>query len=343
MPDMDGAELASTINHDTALADTRLVMLTSVDRHGDISRFARLGFAAYLTKPVRATELFECLSQVLAREAREWHMRSQPMLTRTSLAEASQTERYTGHVLLVEDNVVNQKVAERFLERLGCRVTTVGDGAAAVEACKANAFDLVFMDMQMPVMDGLAATRHIRTLDSPQARVPVVALTANAMPGQLERCLAAGMNAYLTKPLEIGRLRETLDRFGLARQGAIPAQAQGAGPVPGEPVEVARLLELTAGDKAFAQEIIETFVRSGATAREEMHAALAGGDRPRLLRAAHQLKGASANIHAPRLRELAALVENRAGSAAEADAKELLVKLGAELDRVAAFLRREFG
>ncbi len=343
MPDMDGAGLAAAINGDPTLSDTRLVMLTSVDRHGDISRFARLGFAAYLTKPVRASELFDCLAQVLAREAREWHMRSQPMLTRTSLVEATQSDRYTGHVLLVEDNAVNQKVAERFLERLGCRVTTVADGAAAVIACHDAAYDLVFMDMQMPVMDGLTATRHIRQLDTQSARVPIVALTANAMPGQLERCLAAGMNAYLTKPLEIGRLRETLDRFGLARQDSTPSQAQGTGIVPGEPVEVARLFELTAGDKAFALQIVDTFAQSGDRARDEMRSALSDGDRNRLQRAAHQLKGASANIHAARLRDLATTIENRSSSAAEADLADLLEKLEKELDRVSSFLRRELG
>ena len=343
MPDMDGAALAAAINGDRTLSDTRLVMLTSVDRHGDISRFARLGFAAYLTKPVRASELFECLGQVLAREAREWHMRSQPMLTRTSLVEATHSERYTGHVLLVEDNVVNQKVAERFLERLGCRVTTVGDGAAAVIACNDATYDLVFMDMQMPVMDGLTATRHIRKLDTQSARVPIVALTANAMPGQLELCLAAGMNAYLTKPLEIGRLRETLDRFGLAKQGSMASSAAPAGGSAGEPVEVARLLELTAGDKAFALQIVDTFAQSGAHARDEMRSALVSGDRTRLQRAAHQLKGASANIHAGRLRDLAATIENRSGNAAEVDLEELVVKLENELHKVSSFLLRELG
>ncbi|MEQ1582314.1 MAG: response regulator, partial [Steroidobacteraceae bacterium] len=343
MPDMDGAALAASINGDRTLSDTRLVMLTSVDRHGDISRFARLGFAAYLTKPVRASELFECLGQVLAREAREWHMRSQPMLTRTSLVEATQSERYAGHVLLVEDNIVNQKVAERFLERLGCRVTTVGDGAAAVIACNDASYDLVFMDMQMPVMDGLTATRHIRKLENKSARVPIVALTANAMPGQLELCLAAGMNAYLTKPLEIGRLRETLDRFGLARQGSMPSSTPGAGAAAGEPVEVARLLELTAGDKAFALQIVETFAQSGAHARDEMRSALMKGDRIRLQRAAHQLKGASANIHAARLKDIATSIENRSGNAAEADLEELLAKLEGELEKVSAFLSRELG
>jgi len=168
-------------------------------------------------------------------------------------------------------------------------------------------------------------------------------LPAHAMPGQLERCLAAGMNAYLTKPLEIGRLRETLDRFGLARQGSAPSPTQGTGVVPGEPVEVARLLDLTAGDKAFALQIVDTFAQSGDRARNEMRSALSSGDRNRLQRAAHQLKGASANIHAARLRDLATAIENRSSNAAEADLMELIGKLGKELDRVSAFLRRELG
>ncbi len=338
MPDMDGAALAAAINGDSQLSETRLVMLTSVDRHGDINRFARMGFAAYLTKPVRASELFDCLEQVLAREAREWHMHTQRMVTRTTLAESTKAARYAGRVLLVEDNFVNQKVAERFLERLGCRVTTVGDGALAVEACSATPFDLVFMDMQMPIMDGLTATRRIRALGGRNARVPIVALTANAMPGQLELCLDAGMNAYLTKPLEIGRLRETLDRFGLARQPSASSTGVQSVSRTGEPVELARLFELTAGDQAFALDLVATFAKSGAKAIEEMRTALSGQDLLRLQRAAHQLKGASANIHAGQLKELAAALENRSSTASNTELNELLDKLASEFERVCTFL-----
>ena len=339
MPDMDGAALAAAINGDSQLSETRLVMLTSVDRHGDMNRFARLGFAAYLTKPVRASELFDCLEQVLAREAREWHMRSQPMVTRTSLSERTKAERFAGKVLLVEDNFVNQKVAERFLERLGLSVTTVGDGAAAVDACRLGTFDLVFMDMQMPVMDGLTATRRIRELDGPGAHVPIVALTANAMPGQFELCLAAGMNAYLTKPLEISRLRETLDRFGLARDAPATPSLGVRSARTGDPVDIVRLLELTAGDKAFALELLTTFTQSGATARAEMQAAISTEDRLRLQRAAHQLKGASANIHAAGLKDIATAIEDSSAAASLKELEQLLGKLADELDNVAQFLR----
>ncbi len=342
MPDMDGATLAAEINVDPHLAESRLVMLTSLDKHGDIGRFARLGFAAYLTKPVRARELFECLEQVLARESREWHMQSQPMVTRMTLAEKAKEQRYTGHVLLVEDNVVNQQVAQRFLERLGCVVTTVDDGAAAVEVCRRSTFDLVFMDMQMPVMDGLTATRRIREFEGTQRRTPIVALTANAMPGQLQQCLDAGMDTCLTKPLEINRLRETLERFGFARtremgnQSSTPGAADAHLPTP---VDRVRLLELTEGDSEFARQLVETFAKSSAATAAELKDALAMRDRMRLQRGAHQLKGASANIHAALLRDLSAALEERSGVATEVELRDLLELLNHELGRVTEFMK----
>ena len=116
-------------------------------------------------------------------------------------------------MLLVEDNAVNQRVARRFLERLGCEVEVVGDGAQAVAACASKTYSFILMDMQMPVMDGLEATRRIRASETDGKRTPIVALTADAMTGTLERCLTAGMDDYLTKPLDISRLQDALDRL----------------------------------------------------------------------------------------------------------------------------------
>ncbi len=122
-------------------------------------------------------------------------------------------------MLLVEDNVVNQKVGQRFLERLGCQVTLAENGQEAIDAWKTGDFRLVLMDVQMPVMDGYTATRQIRDLERGRMRTPIVALTANAMTGQLERCLQSGMDGLLTKPLEPERLEEVLERFGLGMPG----------------------------------------------------------------------------------------------------------------------------
>ena len=215
MPGMDGTALGETINGDPALSGARVVLLTSVDRQADVVRFASLTFAGYLTKPIRGRELLACLERVFERDAQEGHARTHPRVTAHTLPRKTAAKPFSGKVLLVEDNVVNQKVGQRFLERLGCAVVLAENGEEAVGAWKEGAFDLVLMDVQMPVMDGYVATRQIRDLETGGRRTPIVALTANAMTGQLERCLRSGMDGLLTKPLEPERLKEVLERFGL--------------------------------------------------------------------------------------------------------------------------------
>ncbi len=164
MPDMDGAMLGERIIAMRELANTRLVMLTSLDRHGDTPRLAALGFAAYLTKPVRVRELIDAVARVMSGGPRQWQMETQPMITLNMLTQPPAQQRFAGHVLLVEDNFVNQKVAVRFLERLGCTVEVASNGAEGVAACQQRQFDIVLMDLQMPVMDGMTATRKIRDI-----------------------------------------------------------------------------------------------------------------------------------------------------------------------------------
>ncbi|MBM0103754.1 PAS domain-containing protein [Steroidobacter sp. S1-65] len=340
MHDMDGATLGERVNADEQLSQARLVMLTSVDGHGDIHRFASLGFAAYLTKPIRARELLQCLDRVLAHDSKQWHMQSQPIVTRNTLANPL-TAAYRGTVLLVEDNAVNQKVAVRFLERLGCTVRVADNGYEAVRACEETSFDLILMDFQMPVMDGLSATLRIRERETGDGRrhVPIVALTANAMASQLQRCMEAGMDAFLTKPLEIPRLHEILTRFGL-RVGAAEEQMSHSSPLNHVPVNLARLHELTDGDPEFTRELVETFIASGEEALMEAHASLDGLDRIRLSRVAHKLKGASANIHAEPLRDLSHALEMQAASQDQARLKQLVAQLATELERATEFLNR---
>jgi two-component system sensor histidine kinase/response regulator len=222
MPDMDGAVLGQAINADPFLSRTRVILLTSVDRHGDLARFAAMGFAGYLSKPLRSRELADCLERVLSRDAKDWRLQTQPMVTPSAALRSSKPGRFSGRVLLVEDNIVNQMVARRFLERLGCDVTVAENGEEAVRCFKQSAFRLVLMDVQMPIMDGYTATRQIRSLEDTYARIPIVALTANAMTGQLEQCVEAGMDALLTKPLNVERLEEALVRFGLLVSSGSP-------------------------------------------------------------------------------------------------------------------------
>ena len=226
MPGMDGEMLGRAINADSALSAARVVLLTSMDRHGDLGRFATLGFAGYLSKPVRRRELLACLEDVLRHDAREWHLQTQPIVTSNAAKQKAAAPAFAGRVLLVEDNLVNQKVATRCLERLGCRVTIAGNGAEGVDAYAEGRFEIVFMDIQMPVMDGYAATQRIRELQQGGTRIPIVALTANAMVGQLEECLAAGMDGLLTKPIDVERLEQTLRQWGMS-VSSLPRRAAG--------------------------------------------------------------------------------------------------------------------
>jgi two-component system, sensor histidine kinase and response regulator len=339
MNDMDGATLGERINADPQLSNARIVILTSIDRHGDIRRFTSLGFAGYLTKPIRARELFESLDRVLAREAKEWHLQSQPIVTRGSLISDEGPCRYEGNVLLIEDNPVNQKVAVRFLERMGCNVRVADNGAEGVRAFQNGRFDLILMDLQMPVMDGLTATQRIREIERGERMTPIVALTANAMAGQLERCMQAGMNGFLTKPLEIARLHETLEMFGLATQPG--EQAATAASSTHTPVDLSRLNEVTDGDPEFAHELAATFIASGMQVLEEITAALASLDRNALGRAAHKLKGASANIHATALRELSHRLETASTSLDQPRLKELVRDLHDSFGVAADFLKSQ--
>jgi signal transduction histidine kinase/CheY-like chemotaxis protein/HPt (histidine-containing phosphotransfer) domain-containing protein len=341
MPDMDGAMLGEQIVNTAALSSTRLVMLTSLDRHGDTPRLAALGFAAYLTKPVRSRELLQAVSKVMSGEPRQWQMDTQPMITRSTLTQAAAQQRFSGHVLLVEDNVVNQKVAARFLERLGCTVEVAANGAEGVAAAATGHFDLILMDLQMPVMDGVTATRKIRELETLR-QVPIIALTANAMTGDRERCEAAGMDDYLTKPIEVERLRAVLRKHGLAAPAAAPPVAaesrtgQTASLRP--PVDMRAFNELISGDDNFARELAATFIVSGEQQLAELRLAAANGNRDALQRAAHKLKGACANIHAHALQAFAQRLEIDSKDAAAAALEASIARLQLEFERAKQFL-----
>jgi two-component system, sensor histidine kinase and response regulator len=213
MPAMSGLELGQTIRAAPEFRGTRLIMLTSIDAHMSIDEIAKTGFSAYLSKPVRARELLECLRRVLVDPAGQWHIQTQRMVTRSVLDESPTERKYKGHVLVAEDNMVNQKVARRYLERLGCTVAVAENGVEAVSRCKVEKFDLILMDVQMPEMGGYKATQLIRTQESGGAHIPIVALSADALDNQIEEALAAGMDEYLTKPIDVSRLRDVLDRF----------------------------------------------------------------------------------------------------------------------------------
>ncbi len=217
MPDCDGSELGHRINADAALNSTRLVLLTSSGQRSDVTRFEELGFAGFLLKPVALRELAACLETVLSGNSKDWHTRTQSIVTQAVLAKDADK----GRILLAEDNPVNEKVATHTLRRLGYEVHGVQNGREAVIAWQAGRFDLILMDCQMPVLDGYEATREIRSLEQGARRIPIVALTAHAMKDDDLKCKEAGMDEHLTKPLDRERLQGCLERFiGVARNTA---------------------------------------------------------------------------------------------------------------------------
>ena len=217
MPDCDGAELGRRINADPRFNSTRLVLLTTSDQYGERRRFAELGFAGYLMKPITLRDLANCLTLVLSGNAEEWHSQTQPIVTQRWRGPSHGDTR---RILLAEDNEVNEKVATWTLRKLGYRVDTVVNGRDAVTAWETGRYHLILMDCQMPELDGYEATREIRRREQGQRHIPIVALTAHAMKDDDLKCKASGMDDYLTKPLDRERLQLCLDHYLGAAQPA---------------------------------------------------------------------------------------------------------------------------
>jgi PAS domain S-box-containing protein len=217
MPGMDGEALGRVIAADRRFAGIKLVMMTSVGFRGDSTRLTQAGFTAYMIKPVRPTDLFDCMTAVLGGEVIP--ERVMPLVTRHCLRELPRT---SVRVLVAEDNMTNQQVALAILRKLGLRADAVADGREALGALRSIPYDLVLMDVQMPEMDGLEATRAFRAINSVGLNhaIPIIAMTASAMQGDREACLAAGMNDYLPKPVTPTALSQMMEKWLLKSDGA---------------------------------------------------------------------------------------------------------------------------
>jgi len=225
MPGMNGLQLARHIKGDPAIRPVRLVLYVSQGQRGDVKAAQEAGVAAYLTKPVRQEQLLDCLRLVLDQGPSDpAACEAGAIITRHRLAEARADLQ--GCVLVVDDSPINQKVAAKMLEKMGCRVDVAANGREAVEAVASRPYDLVLMDCQMPEMDGFEATQEIRRWEAKgqegaasdasghaRGRIPIVAMTANAMAGDRERCLASGMDDYLSKPVQLQDVKAVLERW----------------------------------------------------------------------------------------------------------------------------------
>ena len=344
MPEMDGEDVVRAIRSDSSNDNTRILILTSVGERGDARRFKELGCSAYLTKPVRQSQLLDALAETLvdpdAEDRPEQKGREAVIITRHSLGEDAAGK---AQLLVVEDNLVNQKVALRILEKAGHNVDVANNGIEALAALKNTSFDMVFMDIQMPKMDGYEATAAIRKMAPEYSELPVIAMTAHAMKGDREKCIAAGMDDYLSKPVKPKGLLEMVQRWA-GKKVIRPVVGVNHYPSdPDLPVNLRHFEDLTGGDKDFEREIIDLFLKDTSLHLIRLEAAIKEVDSSRIEALAHSIKGAAANMGAEKFRKLAQELELKGNACSLHDATEDFAHLISAFGEVKRFFEENGG
>jgi PAS domain S-box-containing protein len=347
MPGKDGFQVASQLHENGHLSGTVVMMLTSSEQQDHRARCRQLGITHYLLKPVTSSELLDSLMSILrpAVGAPEEGEAGAP-------AGAPPVEQLALSVLLAEDNEVSRQVAQHMLEQAGCRVTIAVNGPEVLAALEQAQFDAVVMDVQLPVIDGLETTRRIRQKETAGRHIPVVAMTAHAMKGDRDKCLQAGMDDYIPKPIDRDRLYSVLRRA--TGNVAPPTKAKPAGhptgaaaarvpasptPAGGEPLDMAELLERVGGDTALARELLDIYAQSYPARMAAIRSAAEAGDFAAVAEVAHELKGAAANLAAKAALAATVRVEQAAGEAGAPRLCEALEGLQSALEQLDQFIR----
>jgi len=339
MPEMDGFALAERVKEFPGLGDVTILMLTSDSQTNALQRCREVGIAAHLLKPISQSELLGSILRLGNMAAVPYELEVPPA---TIISDAPLL-----HILLAEDNLVNQRLAVRLLEKRGHAVTVAKDGLEALRASADKHFDLILMDLQMPEMGGMEVTAAIRARElSTGAHTPIIAMTAHAMTGDRERCIQGGMDGYLSKPITAALLYKTVEDFAtpaLTLEDAkitsleaaeITDQKQNQGP-PVEPVN----MEAVDGDEDLFIEIATLFLEEQQQMLTAIQAAISIGDGPALSRAAHSLKGVAANFRAQGVVAMSEELENIGSSGDLDQSHEVYARLEREMSRLTASLR----
>jgi CheY-like chemotaxis protein/HPt (histidine-containing phosphotransfer) domain-containing protein len=332
MPDIGGAMLGRKIKADPRLCATVLVMLTSISNRGDAKRMQEIGFAAYLTKPIKDSQLRDCLALVVSRKHLESKTQPMPIVTRHSVAE-DQKRRI--RILLAEDNMINQELALAILEKVGYRADGVANGKEVLSALGKVPYDLILMDVQMPEMDGFEATGAIRRKERESGKhIPIIAMTAHAMKGDRERCLEAGMDDYLTKPIQPQSLIEAIGRWvdnGVLKEPEValikPSEAS-------EVFDKSGFLERLGGDESLFRKLLSMFLDEAPIQIERMQQHLKDEDLAGVQLGAHSLKGVAMSIGGNALQKVASEIEVAARNRELDRARGLVPKLQKEFERL---------
>ncbi|HYP28954.1 MAG TPA: response regulator [Blastocatellia bacterium] len=349
MPGMDGVGLARAIKSDPAVAATRLLMMTSFGQRGDDETIKSAGIEACLTKPVKQSSLFDCLATLLAKEphgeARE--ERPERGVPEARPGHAGPEKRRQTRVLVAEDNPINQKLVLRQLQKLGFVADAVGNGLEVLEALAMIPYDIILMDCQMPEMDGYETTSEIRRREGDSRHTTIIALTANALSGDRERCLSAGMDDYISKPVKQEELGAVLDIYsespsGASGESAGPNEENRAAVIEPGVLDGIRGLG-SGGDSDPLSELIDLFLDDSAKRLASLRDARKANDSRAFYRAAHTLKGSSGNMGARRMASICDYLEEAGRNGSLEGLGLLLATLEEEFAAVTRALEAEKG
>jgi CheY-like chemotaxis protein len=329
MPGMDGFAMAEQIRNRYKQQGIKVILLTSASRPSDIARCRELGISDYLSKPIKQSELFDAIVTAMAEHGRK----RERYEGASAFIQASECPL---RVLLAEDNPVNQTLAMRILERLGHKVQVANNGTEALGWAQAEEFDVILMDVQMPEMDGLEATAAIRHAEAGTGKhVPIVAMTAHAMKGDREKCLSAGMDGYLSKPIRIDELKQAMSEIEKIRSmGQFSEHSfRAIG-------QLELLLDSVLGDRTLLAEMAELWLADSAKQKRQIRDGLDSGDAMMVQRAAHALKGSVGTFQASAAQDAANQLEISAKDADLAGARKAFERLSTQIDLVRRDLRQ---
>ena len=344
MPEKDGMTALAEIKQNDTVKDVHVIILTSMGHRGDAGKLTSLGCDGYLVKPVKKDHLKEMILTVLGQKPNVVTLKTPtgPLITSHTISER---RRKLVHILLAEDNAINQKLAVNLLQKSGYSVDVVDNGKMAVEAMLNQPYTLVLMDVQMPEMDGFEATQEFRKKDTAGKKTPIIAMTAHAMKGDRERCLAAGMDDYLSKPLEPSEFHQTLNKWisisipktGTLDLDKIPqpeTELKETEKNPNEPINLVEALPRFGDDLVFFKTMLGEFTKNLPERIEKLEEAVEQDDIKSVTRLAHNLKGASANFSAEGVRTAAAEIEINGYNGVMSSVTELINRIKDEIPKI---------
>jgi signal transduction histidine kinase/CheY-like chemotaxis protein/predicted hydrocarbon binding protein len=350
MLEMDGEETLLAIKNDPEIKDVAVIILTSIGERGDVARLETLGCAGYLIKPVKQSQLFDSIVTIMSQKKSETKERPIPIVTRHTIAEQ---KRQKVRILVAEDNPMNQKLAVTLLKKAGYWVDAVENGRKAIQSLKLKAYDLILMDAQMSEMDGFEATKVIREMEGDRKHTPIIAMTAHAMKGDRERCLQAGMDDYISKPIESKKMLDTIEKWthssdlkaqNSCRKKMIPQEtkAEKVDNLKDVPLDIETALGRFDHDKEFFREMLQEFLNHVPEQLQILDEGVKQGDAKMVEREAHGLKGAAGNLSVKRLADLALQLELLGRAKDLAGTKEIIDNLKSELKHLDDYFNQAF-